>query len=59
VILGKNNPSAPSMPTDVAAALLNQTGATVQLLTNDASCFGMSLLQVKKADGKIFKALGP
>jgi hypothetical protein len=59
VILGKNNPSAPSMPTDVAAALLNQTGATVQLLTNDASCFGMSLPQVKKADGKIFKALGP
>jgi len=59
IILGKNNSSAPTMPTGVAAALLNQTSATVQLLSNDAACFGMSLPNVKKADGEIFKALGP
>ena len=59
-ILGKNNSSPPTMPTGVAAALLqSQTSATVQLLSNDASCFGMSLPKVKKADGEIFKALGP
>jgi hypothetical protein len=46
-------------PQGIAAALQDQTSATVQVLTSDASCFGASLPIVKKADGTIFKALGP
>jgi hypothetical protein len=54
---GKN--SASTMPTGIAAALQDETSATVQVLTSDASCFGVTLPQVKKADGALFKALGP
>lgn len=57
LVVGKNNAS--TMPTGIAAALQNQSSATVQVLTSDASCFGVSLTQVKKADGALFKALGP
>jgi hypothetical protein len=59
VISGKNDPDAPTMPTGIAAVLQGQTSATVQLVASDASCFGMSLPQVKKADGLMFKAIGP
>jgi len=59
VVVGKNNASPPTMPTGIAAALQNQTSATVQVLTSDASCFGVSLTSVKKADGSIFKAVMP
>lgn len=54
---GKN--SSLTMPVGVAAALMNQTSATVQLLTSDASCFGAALTRVKKADGIAFSALYP
>jgi hypothetical protein len=57
VVIGKNNASA--LPTGVAAALQDETSATVQLLTSDASCFGTVLTQVKKADGLVFSAAGP
>ncbi len=57
VIVGKNATS--TMPLGVAAALQGSTSATVQVLTSDASCFGASLGRVKKADGALFKALGP
>jgi hypothetical protein len=57
MFIGKN--SASTLPTGVAAALQDETSATVQVLTSDASCFGVSLTQVKKADGALFKALGP
>ncbi len=56
-MVGKNKAS--TMPTGTAAALLNETSATVQVLSSDASCFGMTLPQVKKADGSLFKAVGP
>lgn len=55
--VGKN--TASTLPTGVAAALQNETGATVQVLTSDAACFGMTLPQVKQADGLRFKAIGP
>jgi hypothetical protein len=54
---GKNDAS--TMPTGIAAALQNATSATVQILASDASCFGVSLTEVKKADGALFKAAGP
>jgi hypothetical protein len=57
MFVGKN--SASTMPTGIAAALQDETSATVQVLTSDASCFGVTLPQVKKADGALFKALGP
>lgn len=56
-VIGKNNAS--SLPLGVAAALQNEVSATVQVLTTDASCFGVNLTQVKKADGTIFSAVGP
>ena len=56
--IGGSN-KALTMPTGVAAALLNQTSATIQLRTSDASCFGLALNTVKKADGLLFTAVGP
>ncbi len=56
-ITGKNTDS--NLPLGVAALLQNQTSATVQVLTTDAECFGVGLTQVKKADGLVFKAIGP
>ena len=56
-IVGRN--TASTMPTGIARALQNQTGATVQVLTSDASCFGVDLPRVKKADGRIFSAVRP
>jgi hypothetical protein len=58
VIVGKNNSSKgqSSLPTGIAPLLLDNTQATVQLLTDDASCFGVTVTDVKKADGEIFKA---
>jgi hypothetical protein len=57
LVLGKNKTG--TLPLGVAAALQNETSATVQVLTSDAACFGLNLTQVKKADGTLFKALGP
>lgn len=56
-VLGKN--ATGNLPLGVALQLQNQTSATVQILTSDASCFGVGLTQVKKADGTVFKASGP
>jgi hypothetical protein len=56
-VVGKNNAS--TMPTGIAASLQNEISGTVQVLTSDASCFGVSLTQVKKADGTVFSAVGP
>jgi hypothetical protein len=56
-VLGKNSSS--NLPLGVAALLQNQTSATVQVLTSDASCFGVGLSEVKKADGTVFSAKGP
>jgi hypothetical protein len=56
-VIAKN--SSASMPTGVAAALQDETSATVQVVTSDASCFGVGLSQVKKADGTLFSAVGP
>jgi hypothetical protein len=39
--------------------LAANTQATVQLLTDDASCVGVTLTNVKTADGVAFKALVP
>jgi hypothetical protein len=58
---GQNN--APkgqtALPTGVAAALQNNTQATVQILTSDASCFGATFTNVTEADGLEFKAVLP
>ena len=56
-IKGKNTTA--HLPTGIAALLQNQTSATVQVLTTDASCFGVGLTQIKKADGTVFSAVGP
>jgi hypothetical protein len=60
-VTGKNNSAKGqnSLPTGIATLLENNTQATVQLLTNDASCFGATVTQVKKADGAQFKATAP
>jgi hypothetical protein len=57
LVIGKN--TAATMPTGVAAALENEASATVQVLASGASCFGMTVTQVKKADGTLFKATAP
>jgi hypothetical protein len=61
VIIGKNKASSGLnfLPTGIAPLLENNTQATVQVLTSDADCFGVTVTQVKKADGAIFKAVGP
>ena len=56
-IIGKN--TASTLPTGIAASLQGQSGATIQLLTSDASCFGTALTRVKKANGAMFSAVGP
>lgn len=48
-----------NLPSGIAAALQNQTSATVQVLSSNASCFGVALTEVKKADGVTFSATGP
>jgi hypothetical protein len=57
VVNGKNDTA--HLPLGIAAQLQNETSATVQVLTSDASCFGAFLNLVKKADGTIFSAGGP
>src|SRR5262249_13631246 len=54
---GQNNASQgqTALPTGVAAALQNNTQATVQILTSDASCFGATFTNVTTADGLQFK----
>jgi hypothetical protein len=54
-IVGKKAASSAA----IAASLRNETGATVQLLTSDASCFGTALTRVRKANGAMFSAVGP
>ncbi|MEO8133951.1 MAG: hypothetical protein ABI831_08250 [Betaproteobacteria bacterium] len=56
-VIGKN--TSGHLPTGIAALMQNQASATVQILTTDASCFGVGLTQVKKADGTVFSATGP
>lgn len=58
---GKNSPSMgqTSLPTGIAAALESNTEATVQVVTSDAGCFGVTVSDVKKADGVTFSATGP
>jgi hypothetical protein len=60
ILLGKNNASKGqlSLPTGIAPLLLNNTKATVQVVTSDADCFGFTADVVKKADGLLFKGLG-
>jgi hypothetical protein len=56
-IIGKN--TASTLPRGIAASLQSESGATVQVLTSDASCFGTALTRVKKANGLMFSAVGP
>jgi hypothetical protein len=56
-IIGKN--TASTLPRGIAASLQSQSGATIQLQTSDASCFGTALTRVKKANGAMFSAVGP
>ena len=56
-VIGKN--IASTLPRRIAAALQSQSGATVQVLTSDAACFGTALTRVKKANGVMFSAVGP
>jgi hypothetical protein len=60
-INGKNDSAKnlTSLPTGIAALLQSNTQATIQLLTNDASCFSATVTQVKTADGVQFKATAP
>jgi hypothetical protein len=48
-----------SLPTGIAPQLENDTQATVQLVTSDAACFGVTTTNVLRADGALFKALEP
>jgi hypothetical protein len=55
---GKN--SSGNLPTGVVAGLMqNPSGATVQILSSDGTCFGTGLTVIKKADGTVFHATGP
>lgn len=58
---GQNNAAKghTALPTGVAAALQNNTQATVQILTSDASCFGATFTHIKEGDGIKFKAAVP
>ncbi len=57
-IKGKN--SSGNLPTGVVGGLLqNPSGATVQILSSNGACFGIGLTEIKKADGTVFKAVGP
>jgi hypothetical protein len=58
---GQNNAAKgqTALPTGVAAALQNNTQATVQIVTSDASCFGETFTNVTRADGLEFKAVLP
>jgi len=56
-VVGKN--TASTLPRGIAASLQSQSGATVQVLSSDASCFGTALTRVKKANGAMFSAVGP
>jgi hypothetical protein len=54
VTLGQAN-----LPTGIAAALLNNTQATAQIVVDDGSCFGQTVTSVKRNDGLVFKATEP
>jgi cysteine-rich repeat protein len=49
---------AMALPTGIAAALAGHTTATAQVLTSNASCFELSMTNVRRADGLLFRALG-
>lgn len=55
---GKNKAPALNLPTGFTAALSGSTKATVQVLSSDAECFGMTLDDVKKNDPLNFSAKG-
>jgi len=46
-----------ALPTGIAAALQNNTQATVQIVTSDGACFSAVVDDVKTADGLQFKGL--
>jgi hypothetical protein len=48
-----------SLPTGIAPLLENDTQATVQVVTSDAQCFGVTVTNVRRADAGLFKALEP
>jgi hypothetical protein len=56
IVSGKN---LGAMPTGVALAMQSQPSATVQVVSSDAVCIGLTLSNVKKADGFLFSAVGP
>jgi hypothetical protein len=56
-VIGSN--TASTLPRGIAASLQSQSGATVRVLTSDASCFGTALTRGKKANGVMFSAVGP
>jgi len=46
-----------ALPTGVAAALATTESATVQLVSDDASCFGATLSKVKRSTDMTFRAI--
>jgi hypothetical protein len=48
-----------ALPTGIAPLLLNAPSATVQVVASDGDCFGVTVTNVKRADGLIFKAVEP
>ena len=58
IVKGKNNSAKGqnSLPEGIALLLLDNTQATVQVLTSDAACFGVTTGSVKTADGVSFSA---
>lgn len=56
----KGNNSSGNLPLGVVAGLMqNPSGATAQILSSNGACFGVGLTDIKKADGSVFKAVGP
>ncbi len=60
-LVGKNDSRKGllSLPTGIAPLLAGNTQATVQIVTSDADCFGVTVVDVKKAESLFFKATGP
>ena len=60
IVLGKNDASNGqlSLPTGITPILQNNAKATVQVVSSDGGCFGVTTDDVRKADGLLFMALG-
>lgn len=48
-----------SLPTGIAAQLLNNYQATVQVVVSDGSCFGVTVTNLRSNNGTVFKATEP